>query len=61
VSKSGQIWVADLGAVHQHLAVLGAALQSGYYFAGVELALPVKGVFDAYHLGIPSDWHFDVE
>ena len=48
--KPGQIRVVDLPAPHQHLAVLGAALQGGDHLAGVEQALRVEGAFDAKHL-----------
>ena len=39
--------MVDLPATHQHLAVLGAALQGRYHFAGVEQTAGVKRAFDA--------------
>ena len=49
-----QIRVTDLPTPHQHLAVLGAALQGRNHLAGVEQALRVEGAFDAKHLLIFS-------
>jgi len=45
-SETGQVGVRDLAAAHQHLAVLGAAVQRGDDLARVEQGLRIERAFD---------------
>ena len=49
-SKSLQLWKRQLAALHMHATQLGAAMQGGHGFAGIEQAVRVEGGFEGMEL-----------